>query len=114
MDIKFEQDDSPWGFRPHRYKCPICGHWRVVHLSSIQKPVTGEGWYCHLTFKCTHCFSTAIHAIPISEEYKEELLRRRNGETIYAPWHQDEFLDEEFTEEEKEEVKRRLKELGYF
>lgn len=86
----------------------------MVHLSSIQKPVTGEGWYCHLTFKCTHCFSTAIHAIPISEEYKEELLRRRNGETIYASWHQDEFLDEEFTEEEKEEIKRRLKELGYF
>jgi len=44
----------------------------------------------------------------------------RKGKTAYAPWtdyrHQydEKFFGEEFTEREKKEIKRRLKELGYF
>jgi len=116
----FERDESPWGFKPHRYKCPICGHWRVIHISDIARPFAAKGYVCHLTFKCVHCFSTVTHSIPIDDDYKEELVRRRGGKTAYAPWtdywHQydEKFFDEEFTEEEKKEIKRRLKELGYF
>lgn len=116
--IKFEKDDSPWGFKPHRYRCPICGGWRVVHISDLAKPFTARGWVCHITFKCVGCLSTVTHSIPITEEYRDELIRRRGGKTTYAPWSEqyqnDPSYFNEFTPEERKIIKKRLKEWGYF
>ncbi|KXA93023.1 hypothetical protein AKJ64_01600 [candidate division MSBL1 archaeon SCGC-AAA259E17] len=81
----FEKDDSPWGFKPHRYECPVCKDGdRIVHISDMAEPYATKGVVCHLTFKCTNCFSTATHSIPVTEEYAEELEERR-GESKLSP-----------------------------
>ena len=116
--LSFERDDSPWGFKPHRYKCPLCGGYRVIHISDMARPYATKGWVCHLSFKCVNCFSTVTHSIPITEEYRDELIRRRGGIQTYAPWSEEYQNDpsfiKDFTPEEQKEIKRRLKALGYF
>lgn len=110
----FEADNTPWGFSPHKQRCPMCGGNMVLHVGDLGQPFHGvKAWVCRLIFKCVMCYFTATHNIPISEEYKDELMRRRNGNKIYAPWNEDEYLDM-FTDNEKEQVKKRLASLGYF
>lgn len=116
--LKFEKDDSPWGFSPHRYECPVCGGQRVVHISDMARPYAARGYVCHLTFKCVNCYSTVAHSIPISEDYRDELIQRRGGISTYAPWSEEYQNDKDFfdmfTDEEKREIESRLKALGYF
>ena len=57
------------------------------------------------------------HAIPVDDEYAEELKRRWNGKTALVPWgerYPGSIDDIPFSKEEKEEIITRLKKLGYF
>lgn len=114
----FEKDDSAWGVTPHRYKCPICNAYRVVHISDMAQPYATKAWVLHLTFKCVNCFSTVTHSIPITKEYRDELIKRRGGIQTYAPWSEQyqnnpSYFEKEFTEKEQKIIKKRLQELGY-
>jgi len=122
MSLKFEPDDSPWGFSIRKYPCPDCGGTRYIHISDMARPYAAGSMVDHLTFKCANCFGTKVHSPPISEEYFEELKRRRGGMTIYCPWSteyqgrdpkvREEYL-EIFEDSDKQEILRRLRDLGY-
>ncbi len=118
--VDLEKDDSPWGFKPHKYECPICGGDRVVHRSKIDQPyAVTDNKVCHTTYKCVLCYSTSTHGIPISSEYAEELIERRGGTDVYVPWSENHQNTKEtylgnFTEKQQEIVEQRLRKLGYF
>lgn len=120
MSLDFKKDDTPWGFEPHRYQCPVCGGTRIIHISDMAHPYATRGTVVHLTFKCFNCFSTTVHSIPVKEEYADKLKKRRGGIKTYAPWsgeYQNEDREdyfEVFDEQEQETIDKRLKNLGYF
>jgi len=113
--LKFEKDNTPWGFTPYRYTCSECGGSRLFHISNIGRPPVEEGWVCHLVYKCVGCFITVTHSPMISEKYKDELIRRRGGKPRFIVWKEaPELFYSVLDEAEKAEIKKRLSALGYF
>lgn len=111
--MMFSEDGSAWGHEPYRVKCKFCDSTMVVHIATIGPPPHNQdAWVNSMTFKCVECCNIANFDVPISEEYAEELERRRGGRQ-FAPTNTDE-LERVYSDSEMAEVKRRLVELGYW
>jgi len=93
------------------FYCPRCGGKMLYHFSGVNRPRVGTGWVLGITLKCLHCCKVEHYGPPLDEEYKDEILRMRNGKALYIPW-KDDFKP--YTEDEEKEIKERLAKLGYF
>jgi len=115
----FERSETPWGFTPTSYECRVCSGKMLAHVATCHKPPVAQGWVNTMMFKCMSCFATQGHAIPIDEEYVEELRQRRGGQTTYIPWSREhgqgwKDMNVAYTKKERGEIKARLEALGYF
>ena len=117
MEGFFSKDDTIWGFKPHKYECPVCGGNMLVHSSSFGRPPGRKGYIFHQLYKCVNCFLARDHEIPVSKEYYDEIEERRGGKERINAWEDKEELEkikEKLGEKDQKTVEKRLKHLGYY
>lgn len=78
----FRLSDNKYGIEPIKYRCPICGRTRVVHLITVTKAPIGKGYVVHYIFKCIYCDSVQEHGIRVPDSFIEK-LRERIGDDLY-------------------------------
>jgi len=78
----FRLSGNRYGIEPIKYRCPICGRTRVVHLITVTKAPIGTGYVVHYIFKCIYCDSVQEHGIRVPDSFIEK-LRERIGRDLY-------------------------------
>lgn len=86
-------------------RCPYCGTEMMFRTSHLVGP-GNQPARDDIGLKCPYCFHTAHFGVPITKKEYEEELRLRGGAYLLHPAYR---LDER----RREDVKRRLRALGY-
>lgn len=101
------------------HTCSSCGHDKMILRSSLVVPasvqvIPGNDRKrfmedpCNIVrFKCEQCSLVDKFIIDETKEYIDEILELRDGVPLYTP------SREEWGAEGDEEIKKRLKDLGY-
>jgi len=90
-------------------KCPFCGTQLLLHDFRVYNQVAHKFLHCDVHLKCPNCGFFLTFGIPISgEEY--ELLRKSKFHGRILKWE----LTEIYSDEEKEWIKKKLEQWGYW
>ena len=103
--------------RNFKHKCSSCGHDKMIFRHSLMIPasaqqIPGKDVFfaedpCNImVFKCEQCSLVDRFIVNDTAEYINEILKLRDGVTLYIP-------PREEWEAESEEIKQRLRDLGY-
>jgi len=118
--MRWKKDDSLLGFSCEGdLPCPICGNSLTLHFATTTYPEhTMEGQVCRMFWGCLDCGLKLKFDVPISGEYASE-LRKRWGASELCAWddreeHSSQEMEEVYSSDEIDEIKKRIKQLGYF